>query len=122
MATPDSAPHDYIDADFTIEGLASPVDEQKLLQAFTGREGIRSLTLSGSKLMVEYEPVYIHKTQIVAAIQAAGFRVGDVESAPASPIVEAIFEEHLAHAPAEPPPGSPLPNSPPAHEHESPSR
>lgn len=114
MATPDSAPHEYIDAELAIEGLASPVDEQKLLQAFTGREGIRSMTLSGSKLMVEYEPVFIHKTQIVAAIQTAGFRVGGVESAPASPIVEAIFEEHLAHAPAEAPP-----NSPPPHEHES---
>ncbi len=114
MATPDSAPHEYIDAEFAIEGLASPVDEQKLLQAFAGREGIRSMTISGAKLTVEYEPVFIHKTQIVAAIQAAGFRVGDVESAPASPIVDAIFEEHLAHPPAEP--------RPPSDEHESPSR
>jgi hypothetical protein len=79
------------------------VEEQKLLQAFSGREGIRSMTVSGGKVMVEYEPVLIHKTQIVAAIVAAGFRVAGVESAPASPIVEAIFEEGGA------PPAAPAP-------------
>jgi hypothetical protein len=112
MATPDSAPHEYIDAEFTIEGLASAVDEQKLLQAFTNREGIRSMALSGQKLIVEYEPVLIHKTQIVAAIKAAGFRVGEVESAPASPIVDAIFEEAASH------PGNPA--QPPSPPHEPP--
>jgi hypothetical protein len=106
MATPDTAPHEYIDADFTVEGLASAVEEQKLLQAFAGREGIKSMTISGPKVMVEYEPVYIHKTQIVAEINAAGFRVAEVESVPASPIVDAIFEEALSHPgpPAEPTP------------------
>jgi hypothetical protein len=97
MATPDSAPHDYIEAEFTIDGLTSAVEEQQLLQAFAGREGIKSMSLSGKKVVVAYEPVLIHKTQIVAAISAAGFRVADVESAPASPIVEAIFEEATTH-------------------------
>ena len=106
METPDSAPHDFIDAEFSIEGLASAVDEQKLLDAFAGREGIKSMTLLGQKLVVEYEPVFIHKTQIVAAIDAAGFRVAEIESAPASPIVEAIFEEAAAH------PGGPMQHQP----------
>jgi hypothetical protein len=104
MATPDSAPHDFIDAEFTIDGLTSAVEEQQLLQAFAGREGIKSMSLSGQKLVVAYEPVLIHKTQIVAAIKGAGFRVADIESAPASPIVEAMFEDSAPHpaAPAAP--------------------
>jgi hypothetical protein len=104
MATPDSAPHDYIDAEFTIEGLASPVEEQQLLDAFNGREGVKSMVIFGKKLVVEYEPVLIHKTQIVATINEAGFRVAGVESAPAAPIVEAMFEEASSHpgAPAAP--------------------
>jgi hypothetical protein len=84
------------------------VEEQQLLEAFAGREGIKSMSISGKKLVVEYEPVYIHKTQIVATINAAGFRVADVESAPASPIVEAMFEEGAAHPP--PPPASEPPS------------
>ena len=102
MATPDPVPHDYIDAEFMVEGLSSPTDEQKLLQAFTDREGVQSAVLSRGTLSLKYEPVFIHKTQIVEAINRAGFRVAGVESALDSPIDDAIFEE-----------GPPAPVNPP---------
>lgn len=111
MATPDSAPHEYIDAELTVEGLASPMDEQKLLQAFADRQGIRRMTISGQKLILEYEPVFIHRSQIVSTINAAGFRVAEVESAPASPIVDAIFEEAASHPVAPPPASTPTPST-----------
>jgi len=87
---PDSIPHEYIDAEIAVAGLDSPADEQALDAALRGLEGIQSLSISGGKISVEYDPVEITKAQLGEAIARAGYRVEEVESAPASAISDAF--------------------------------
>ena len=98
MASPDvpasdPAPHDFIDAEITVAGLDSPADEQALNSALSGLEGIQTLSISGGKVAVEYDPVRITKARIGEVIGRAGFRVAEVESAAASPLGDALQKE-----------------------------
>jgi hypothetical protein len=93
MSEPDAALHEFIDAEISVEGLKSPGDEQTLLSALTGQEGVKRAELSGRKLLVEYEPVRIVKARILELVTAAGFRVIEVESAQASPVIDALHEQ-----------------------------
>ncbi len=90
---PDSIPHEYIAAEISVAGLETPADEQTLNAALSGLEGVKNLSISGGKIAVEYEPVRITKAQLGEAIARAGFRVADVESAPASSISDALHKE-----------------------------
>jgi len=90
---PDSIPREYIDAEIVVDGLKSPADEQALNAALSGLEGLQSLSISGGKISVEYDPVQITKAQIGEVIARAGYRVGEVESAPASAISDALHPE-----------------------------
>ena len=90
---PDPVPHDFIDAEISVAGLETPADEQGLNSALSGLEGIQTLTISGGKVAVEYDPVRITKAQLSEVIGRAGFRVVEVESGPASSIADALHKE-----------------------------
>jgi copper chaperone CopZ len=92
--TPDPVPHDFIDAEFSVAGLNGPADEQTLSAALNALDGIESRSISGGKVAIEYDPVQITKAQLTAAITNAGFRVGDVESGPASSIGDALRKDN----------------------------
>jgi hypothetical protein len=89
----DSTPHEFIDAEIAVAGLETPADEQALSSALSGLDGIRSLSIAGGKIAVEYDPVRITKAQLGEVIARAGYRVGEVESAPASSISDALHKE-----------------------------
>lgn len=90
---PDPVPHDFIDAEISVAGLKTPADEQALSAALSGLEGIQTLSISGGKVAVEYDPVRITKAQFSDIISRAGFRVAEVESGLASSITDALHQE-----------------------------
>ena len=69
------------------------MDEQALGSALSGLDGIQHLSIAGGKIVVEYDPVRITKAELGDVIARAGYRVGDVESGPASAISEALHKE-----------------------------
>ena len=89
----DAIPHDYIDAEISVAGLQSPADEQKLTDALGALDGLQKLSVAAGKVAVEYDPLRITKAQLTEAIARAGFRVAEVESAPASAISDALHHE-----------------------------
>ena len=90
---PDPVPHEFIDAEISVEGLETPADEQALNAALSGLDGIENLRISRGMVVVEYDPLRITKVKLGEAISRAGFRVTDVESGLASPISDALHEE-----------------------------
>ena len=93
MADADASLHEYIDAEFTVEGLHGATAEQALLDALAGRAGIRRAALSEGKLLVEYEPVLVNKHQLLETLAAAGFPAKEIEYSQASPVVDALQDE-----------------------------
>jgi len=93
VPAPSPVPHDYIDAEFSVPGLKTPADEQKLNSILSGLDGIENLRISSGKVAVEYDPLRITKAQLSEAIGNAGFPVEEVESGLASPISDALHEE-----------------------------
>jgi hypothetical protein len=89
-STGDSTPHEFIDAEMSVDGIQNPSDEKSLSTAFTGLAGIRNFTIARGKISVEYDPVEITREQLSEAIVRAGYRVADVESGPASAISDAL--------------------------------
>ena len=93
VPTPDSVPHEYIDAEISVAGLETPADEQALSSALSGLDGIQTLNISRGKVAVEYDPIRITKAQLSEVISRAGFHVAEVESGPASSIADALHKE-----------------------------
>lgn len=80
----------YLDAEFTVDGLASPSDERKLLDALEKLPGLRDFGLEDGKLEVTYEPALLTQAQLCAEIQRAGYRVADGITSPASPVADMV--------------------------------
>src|SRR5437762_4072613 len=98
MSAPDSAaessvPHEFIDAEISVEGLRTPADENVLNSALSGLEGIQRLAVSHGTVSVEYEPVLITKAQLGERIERAGYHVTGVESGSASPMTDALHHD-----------------------------
>jgi hypothetical protein len=91
---PDQTPREFIDAEIAVGGLDTPADEQALSSALSCLDGIQTLSVAGGKVAVEYDPVRITKAQLSEKIASAGYRVAEVESAPASAISDALHKEH----------------------------
>ena len=83
-------PHDYIDAKMLIEGMSTPADEQKLTSTLNELRGVRTVTIAGANVTVEYDPVEVSKHEIGEVITRMGFKVVDVETAAASPLSDAL--------------------------------
>ena len=82
-----TVPHELIDAEISVVGLESAADEKTVFSALEKLESVSDISISHGKVALSYEPVRITRAQIEEAIAHAGFRVGEVESAPSSPLV-----------------------------------
>jgi copper chaperone CopZ len=90
---PDSTPHELIDAEMVVDGIKTPADEKALSTALSSLAGIRDLTIAEGKVSVEYDPVEVSKARLTEVITRSGYRVVDVESAPASALSDALHPE-----------------------------
>ena len=98
MTPPEESPHDFIEAELAVEGLAAPADEVALNAALSACAGVLRLTVAAGKVAVEYDPVQVSEAELAAAIARAGYRVTAVEGISAEPINDALH-----HQPPEPP-------------------
>ena len=89
----DPTPHEFIDAEMSVDGIETPADEKALNTALSGLAGIRNLTIAEGKISVEYDPVEITKARLTEVITRSGYRIADVVTAPASPISDALHPE-----------------------------
>ena len=90
----DSTPHEFIDAEIVVDGIETPADETALSTALSGLAGIRNLTIAGGKVSVEYDPIEVTKARLTEVITRSGYRIVDVESAPASALSDALHPEN----------------------------
>lgn len=93
---PSSEPglHEYVDAEFTVEGLESPSREKTLHDALEKLSGLESLSISHGKVTAHYEPVLLSKKQLEGAIQQAGFQISETHSTASSPLTDALAGEN----------------------------
>lgn len=83
---------ELVDAALVVEGLNSPQDERALTDLLTKAEGIHDFSFANGKVLVEYDPVRINQRRLAAAIEQAGYCVGEVETSIASPIGDALHD------------------------------
>ena len=81
---------EFVDTELAVEGLNSPVKEERLRQAVAAIPGVSDATLYGGMLALQYDPVSTTKVKICDALTEAGFEVSVLRSAPASPVTDAI--------------------------------
>ncbi len=95
-ADPSNEPglHEYVDAEFTIEGLESPSREKALHDALEKLPGLESLSISHGKVTAHYEPVLLSRKQLEEAIQSAGFQISETHSTASSPMTDAFAKEN----------------------------
>jgi hypothetical protein len=89
---PSSEPglHEYMDAEFTVEGLDSLGREKALRDALANVSGLESLSISRAKVTAHYEPVLLSKTQLEEEIQRAGFRIAKAKTTACSALTDAL--------------------------------
>ena len=81
---------EFVDAEIAVEGVQSPIQEERLRQLVAELPGIEDPALYGGLLTLRYDPVVITKTKICDALVEAGFGVSVLRAAPASPVIDAI--------------------------------
>ena len=81
---------ELVDAEIAVEGVRSPVDEEKLRTVVDALPGVEEPTLYGGLLTLRYDPISTTKTKICDALVQAGFGVSILRAAPASPVTDAI--------------------------------
>ena len=86
--------HEYVDAEFTIEGLDSARAETALRDALEKIPGLESLSILHGKVIAHYEPVFLSGKLLEEAMQRAGFRITEAKTTPSSPLTDA-FEQSL---------------------------
>src|SRR5256885_1114949 len=82
--------HEYVDAEFTVEGLELPHREKAVHDALEKLPGIESLSIFHGKVTVHYEPVILSQTQVEEEIRRAGFRITEAKATPSSPLTDAL--------------------------------
>ena len=88
MTTPELQP--LVDAEISIEGLRTPIDEERLRRAIAKLPGVEEPTLYGGMLALRYDPTSTTKVKICNALVQAGFDASMLRGAPASPVVDAL--------------------------------
>lgn len=81
---------ELVDAEIFVEGAATPTDEQRLLKTLEGQKGIAELSITQGRLDIRYDPISITKDDIAHRVQAAGFRIKEVETAASSPVTDTL--------------------------------
>ncbi len=92
MSNADDSLTDFVDITIALEGAGDAVAEKSLIDALSAVEGIREFSIEHGKVGLEYDPARVNRAEIERLIARAGFRVGDVVSAAASPINDALHE------------------------------
>lgn len=85
--------HEFVDAEFVVEGLDSPTREKALQDALGKLEGVENLSIWHGKVTVHYEPVLLSRKQLEEAIRQAGFQISEAHSTAASALTDALAEE-----------------------------
>jgi hypothetical protein len=86
--------HEYVDAEFTVDGLESPSREKGLRDALEKLPGLASLSIFHGKVMAHYEPVPLSRKHLEEAIQGAGFQISETHVADSSPMTDAFAKEN----------------------------
>ena len=85
--------HEYVDAEFTVEGLESPSREQTLHETLENLSGVAQLSILHGKVLVNYDPVLLSGEKLEETIRSAGFRISEERSAASSPLTDAFTDE-----------------------------
>jgi hypothetical protein len=85
--------HEYVDAEFTVEGLESPGREQALRDALAKLPGLEQLSFFHGKVMAHYEPVLLSEKKLAEAIRGAGFQISEEHVTDSSPLTDAFAEK-----------------------------
>ena len=86
--------HEYVDAEFTVDGLESPSREKALRDALEKLSGLKSLTIFHGRVMAHYEPVLLSQKHLEEAIQGAGFQISETHATDSSPMTDAFAKEN----------------------------
>lgn len=90
----EAALHEFVDAEFTVEGLESPTREKALRDALAKLPGLQSLSIFHGKVTAQYEPVLLSRTKLEEAIKGAGFQICATQTAASSPLTDAFAAEN----------------------------
>ena len=85
---------EYVDVEFTVEGLKSPAEEKALSDVLEKLSGVDKFSIRRGNMIVHYDPVFLSRKQLEEAIQGAGFRVSEGSAAVSSPLTDALTEEN----------------------------
>lgn len=80
---------EFVDAEIFVSGADSPTDEKKLLAVLENVAGIEESKMAHGRVDVHYDPTKVTKIEISQKIEAAGYRITDVEAAASSPLTDA---------------------------------
>ena len=83
---------EFVDAEIFVSDAESPSDEQKLLAALEDVPGIADSKIAHGRIDLHYDPITVTKAEIIKKIEAAGYKVTNVEAAASSPLTDAGLE------------------------------
>src|SRR4051794_27446618 len=89
----EAALHEYVDAEFTIDGLDSPSREKDLRDAIDQLPGLKELVIADGKVTAHYEPVLLSRKQLETAIGRAGFEISETHASASSPLTNVLTEK-----------------------------
>ncbi len=88
----EAALHEYADAEITVTGLSTPVQEKTVHEVLEKLPGVRAVSVRGDTVSVNYEPVCVAKSELIAAIRGAGFPIAEEHATPSSPMTDAFAD------------------------------
>jgi copper chaperone CopZ len=77
-----------LDLELTIKGATAAVEHQKLQAALAELPGVKSVSFSGDRTAIEYDPEKITKARLTELIGAAGYSISGSDSAPPTPPID----------------------------------
>jgi hypothetical protein len=86
----ESGLHEYVDAEFSIDGLESPVREKALRDVLEQLPSLGSLRILQGKVTAHYEPVLFSQKKLEEAIERAGFQISESHVTASSPLIDAL--------------------------------
>src|SRR2546423_7403116 len=86
--------HEYVDAEFTIEGLKLPSDEKILCDTLEKLRGLNKFSLRRGNMTAHYDPVLLSRKRLEEAIEGAGFHISKTHVTASSPLTDALTEEN----------------------------
>ena len=89
-ASNESGLHEYVDAEFSVDGLESPVREKALRDALEQLPSLEGLSILHGKVTVHYEPVLFSEKKLEEVILRAGFQISEAHVTPSSPLTDAL--------------------------------